>query len=446
MLDACIHVVGLGVSGFTHDDKPLLTQDAQDAIKTADKIIGSPRQLALIRPFLTTASPQLIELPKLAALAELLGDHQTCKMVVLASGDPLYYGIGRWLVNMLGRENLIFHAGISSIQAACHALGLSLQDVSAVSLHGRPLAKLRTQLHPEHTLVILTDKNSRPKALAQECINAGMGSSIITVCENMGYPEQQVRQFQVAELVDESELEFAELHVSVVQVKADKLDAKLRYLPDFPGIEDIHFITGQAAGKGMITKREVRLQILSLMQPAKGDVIWDVGAGCGSVAVELAYWQQSATVHAIEHHEQRLACLQGNKDKFGVVSNLVITAGRAPDALAELPQANKVFIGGSDGEMARLLSICWQQLPVGGVLVATAVTENTKFELQRFSQQLYAHSSHEFTPSSDTASDSELNVEIETLQLAVSRGSKLAGQLMYKPNFPVTLFKFTKLA
>ena len=421
----CIDVIGLGVA-----EHALLTPAAQTAIQQAEVIIGSDRQLAVIRQLLTDnidehqaqAKPEAkqVILPPLSQLLALLAAHQQQRVVILASGDPLHYGIGRWLLTKFGKDNLQFHAGISSIQAAWHALGLALQDVEVLSLHGRPLAKIRPRLKTKQTLVILTDKHSQPQHLAEECINAGFDQSIIWVCELLGYAQQRIRAFTAMQLLVEPALSFDPLHVSVVEPLGTG-----GILPNFPGIEDQHFVTDREAGKGMITKREVRLQILSLMQPAKGDVIWDIGAGCGGVAVELAYWQQDAKVYAIEHHPARLSCLAANQQRFGVVVNLAIIAGRAPAELATLPVANKVFIGGSDGELASVLTLSWQQLPAGGVLVASAVTETTKYQLQHFAQSL---------------SDQQT----ETLQVAISKGTKLAGQLMYKPNLPVTLFKFTK--
>jgi len=420
----CIDVVGLGVA-----EHALLTPAAQNAIQQAEVIIGSDRQLAVISQLLTSdidhqpksySQPKQVLLPPLSQLLDLLVAHQQQRVVILASGDPLHYGIGRWLLTKFGKDNLQFHAGISSIQAACHELGLALQDIEVLSLHGRPLAKIRTRLKIKQTLVILTDKHSQPQHLAQECINAGFAQSTIWVCELLGYAQQRIRAFTATQLLALPELSFDPLHVSVVEPVGSG-----GILPNFPGIEDHCFVTDREAGKGMITKREVRLQILSLMQPAKGDVIWDIGAGCGGVAVELAYWQQDAKVYAIEHHPERLSCLEANKQRFGVVANLVIITGRAPAELTILPAANKIFIGGSDGELASVLALSWQQLPVGGVLVASAVTETTKYQLQHFAQQL---------PDEQT----------ETLQVAISKGTKLAGQLMYKPNLPVTLFKFTK--
>jgi len=413
-LNISIDVIGLGVS-----DEALLSPAATAAIGSCAVVIGSARQLATISHLLE--QQQQILLPKLNELKQLLSQYSAKSVVILASGDPLHYGIGRWLVKQVGRAALNFHPAVSSIQAACHLLGLSLQDVEVLSLHGRKVEKIRRSLKAQQPLVILTDQHSQPARLARECINNGFADSTLWVAENLGYPHQKMRQFSPQQLLDDPKLVFDPLHVTVIDVQG----AGIR--PQFPGFDDALFITGQADGKGMITKREVRLMILSLLAPAVNDVIWDVGAGCGSVAIELAYWQPRATVHAIEHHAQRLECLTANRDKFGVVDNLKIIEGRAPSQLANLPIANKVFIGGSDGELAPILQQTWQQLPAQGMLVASAVTEQTKQQLIAFSDKLGD------------------NAMIETMLLAVSRGQPLAGQLMYKPNYPVTLFKITKL-
>ena len=409
-----IDVIGLGVT-----DRALLSSAAQAALENSALVIGSARQLAVVGHILT--KQQQVNLPPLAELSQLLEENKSLATVILASGDPLHYGIGRWLMNKLAAEVLNFHPAVSSMQAACHLLGVSLQDVEVLSLHGRPVEKIRSALKVKSPLLVLTDKNSQPQRLAQECLAAGFAQTTITVVEKIGYPQQTVRQFSLDELLNGAELSFDALHVSYIEPQG--LGG---ILPEFPGFEDQLFSTGMEQGKGMITKREVRLAILSMLQPSHSDVIWDIGAGCGSVTIELAYWQKNANVYALEHHPQRLSCLHENREKFGVSENVSIIAGRAPQQLSILPAANKVFIGGSDGELLSILISSWQQLPENGLLVASAVTENTKFQLQQFAEQLSEHQ------------------QVETLQIAVSKGTRLAGQLLYKPNLSVTLYKFTK--
>lgn len=479
-----IHIIGLGVT-----DHAALSDEAAAALVSSQLVIGSARQLAVVEHYLNdtdnayfsshgknshkehadrsagdseNTKRQIQELPPLRQLSELLENSTANNITLLASGDPLYYGIGRWFSKRYAAEQLRFYPGISSIQAACHSIGLSLQDAQVISLHGRPLQTLRRYLAKHRYLVILTDQHSHPVALAEECVAAGLSQSKLWVCEQLGYPEQQVREFTAQALVEQfveqnaaerlelvdqhgtsssssssSSLVFDPLHVTIIEINRDSASAtdssakpNKNYLPSFPGIPDEHFITDNEAGKGLITKREVRLAILSLLQPAPDDIGWDIGAGCGGVTVEWALWNPLGSVHAIEHHPKRLDCLQQNRDRFGVVDNLHIVAGRAPQALSELPAANKIFIGGSDGELPNMLQTLWQSLPLNGVIVASAVMETSRMQLLQFSQ------SPEFSESG----------RLETLQIAVSKGGELAGQLLYRPNLPVTLFKFTKTA
>jgi len=427
-----LHIIGLGVA--ESHSVASLGDGAALALQASQLVIGSERQRLTVAEVLAPEQ-ELMDLPKLSVLPELIAkaEHDGVQQVsVLASGDPLFYGVGRWFGRKFAAEQLHFYPAVSSVQAACHQLGLSLQDVEVLSLHGRPLEKIRRTLKKNQTLVTLTDKHSTPQALARECVAAGFADSQLHVCEQLGYSQQQLRSFNTAELVEgggSCTIEFDPLHVTVIQVCGVG-----GVLPEFPGFSDDVFITDLASqtngSRGLISKREVRLMILSLLEQGNDDVIWDVGAGCGSVAVELAYWNERTQVHAIEHHRQRLGCLAANRDKFGVVSNLNLVAGRAPEVLADLPSPNKVFIGGSDGELPQLLQQIWQQLPIGGLLVASAVTENTRQHLLAFYQQ---------------RSDSGDN-QVQSTQLAVSRASELAGQLLFRPNLPVTLFQWRKTA
>lgn len=412
---ARIHIIGLGVSATAR-----LRPEAVAALAEADWVLGSERQLNVVEPVLTGQRTRL--LPALADLAGWIDEQDrkgTRTIAVLASGDPLYYGIGGWFSRHFAGDRLSFYPAVSSLQAACHAMGVSLQDVEVLSLHGRPLAKIRTRLKRNARLLILTDKHSMPPVLARECLDAGFGESTLTVCEALGYPHQAIRTFSALALAESRE-PFDPLHVTLVQVRGQG-----GVLPEFPGIPDQHFVTDGTGGQGMLTKRETRLAILSLLQPGNDEVIWDIGAGCGSVAVELAYWRPASRVFAIEHHEERLVCLEANRQRFGVVSNLEVVAGRAPAALANLPAPDKVFIGGSGGEMPELLRLAWQRLPDHGVLVVSAVMETTKHQVLAFAQE------HQ-------------ELELETLQIAVSKGAQLAGQRVYRPSLPVTLFRFTQ--
>ncbi|TEW56532.1 precorrin-6y C5,15-methyltransferase (decarboxylating) subunit CbiE [Psychromonas sp. RZ22] len=436
-----IAVIGLGVA-----ENAMLSEAALVALQSADLVIGSERQLRTLEKHLAVqpkienlheGEQQKIEsqigslpprteiFPKLKELKALIETEN--KVVVLGSGDPLYYGIGTWISKHFHNATVRFFPAVSSITQACHSLSIAQQDVNVVSLHGRPLAKLKVALKAQQTLLLLTDKDSLPHHLAAVCLQTGFTEAEIIVCERLGYTEQKISRFTVQDLLkaeSEGKLQrFDTLHVSFILCGANK-----GYLPQFPGIKDSHFETGELGSKGMISKREVRLAILSLLQPSRKDVIWDIGAGCGGVSVEMAYWQPKAKVYAIEHNQARFDCLLQNTQKFGVVNNLNTKFGRAPEVLMGLPKANKIFIGGSDGELPKLLEKLWTTLPEDGQIVVSAVMENTKSQLLDFYNKR-----------------AELkDAELETLQVAVNKSKSLAGQLAYKPALPVSLFSFIK--
>ena len=412
--DNTIHIIGIGVAEVAELDVP-----ARDVLGKIDIVIGTERQLATVDKLLSPAQHRIL-LPKLSELKSLVEYYSKQSLAVLASGDPLYYGIGRWFSKHFANERLQFYPAVSSLQVACHRLGIALQELVVLSLHGRPLASIRQHLRRQARLLILTDHYSQPQHLAQECMEAGFTESVLIVCENLGYHNEKITRASVEALIQQWQ-SFDPLHVTYIEVLG--LGG---IQPEFPGIPDEHFITGQEAGRGMISKREVRLNILSFMQVAKGDVVWDIGAGCGSVSVELALWQPQANVYGVEYHQQRLRCLQQNRERFGVLKNLHIIKGRAPHVLRDLPTPNKVFIGGSGGELAKLLMQVWQQLPVRGVLVASAVTENTKQQLRLFAQKNLAPN------------------HFECVSLGVKRGQLVAGEINDNAKLPVEIYQFIK--
>ncbi|WP_084332628.1 precorrin-6y C5,15-methyltransferase (decarboxylating) subunit CbiE [Marinobacterium jannaschii] len=410
---AGIAVIGIGVG-----DQALLNAEAEAAIAQADYLIGSARQLETVAAIKSGA--KAIELPPLKALKAWLGQHQHSQIALLASGDPLFYGIGRWLANNADAFQLSYFPNISSIQAAVHAVGRSWQDTEVISLHGRPLQRIRARLANNRHYAVLTDSQSMPQHLALELQLAGFRDSQLTVCERLGYPDQQIRGFSVTELLN-STLEFDPLHVTLIDTAGPG-----GALAEFPGIADGAYSTDGEKGRGLLTKREVRIQVLSQLQTEASDICWDIGAGCGGVAIEWARWHRFSTVYAIEHHPDRLQHLHDNRLQFGVDANLKVVAGRAPDSLQELPEPKRVFIGGSDGALESILQTCWQRLQPGGVIVVSAVTESSKARLLLAAETL---------PGA---------VSSRWLEIAISRGDRLAGQLLMRPALPVTLLTLKK--
>jgi len=411
-----LDVIGIGVG-----EQATLTPEASRAITEAHWLIGADRQLETVASL--PGNAQHKQLPTLSELKQWLQPFEQSdqRLVLLASGDPLFYGIGSWIQRNFSEADIRFHANVSSIQAACHSVGWALQDLTVVSLHGRPKRRLRSKLGNHQRYAVLTDSQSQPHLLAAELLQSGFEQSTLIVCERLGYPNQKITHHRAIDIAEPMDVD--PLHVTLIDCRG-----RGGVLPEFPGIPDHHFSTDGDTGRGLLTKREVRLQVLSLLQPAAGEIGWDIGAGCGGVAIEWARWTPGAQIYAIEHHNGRIEHLEHNRDRFGVDANLNVITGRAPAALADLPAPDRIFIGGSGGEMKEIFQHCWQQLKSGGVMVATAVTENSKLGLQQLTAPLAAQPGN----------------QLEWLDIAVSREDRLAGQLLMRPQLPVRLMKLSK--
>ncbi len=428
-----IAVIGTGTAGDTR-----LSDAAIDALQQASRIIGSTHQFAAVESYLQDSTAERHAYPRpLSGLKALLSEqsaapnnteHPEQRLVVLASGDPLYFGIGAWLGRNLGVDRLQFFPNISSVQSAFARVGLPWQDAQVVSLHGRPLISLRARLQNHRRYALLTDDNSRPAHIAAELVQQGFNASRLWVCEDLGGPNEQISAYSARGLAAATK-PFHPLNVVLVET-----DGRGGYLPEFPGIRDADFITGSEPGKGMLSKREVRLNILALLAPQAGETGWDVGAGCGGVAVEWARWNRLGKVYAIEYHPDRLPHLQANRERFGVTPNLTVVAGMAPAAFTGLPDPDTVFVGGSSGDLAAILQQCWERLRPGGRLVCAAVTEDTRVSLHQFAAQLRNESRHPDHAGNDP----------EWVEIAVSRGEKLGARLVLRPQMPVLLVRFDK--
>lgn len=407
-----IDVISMGLAG------PLrLLPEAEAALAAADWVVGSAAQLRRLGP----CRARQLRLPPLAQLPAWLG-RRSGAVAVLATGDGLYYGIGASLARLMPDAPLHFHPNISSVQAACHRLGLAQQHVQVVSLHGRPRGLLLRALGPRKSLLVLSDRRSTPQVLARMVLDAGFGDAQMAVCERLGDGRRErVRRFAAAALPG-ARLRFAHPHISLIQTCPGDGD-----WPVFPGFAD-GFLPVSGT---QFSKRHMRLAILSMLAPAAGMRVWDIGAGSGSVALELAWWAD-LQVWAVEQDAAMARRLVQVCKRFGVDGRVHLVQGRAPAALAGLPVPERVFIGGSDGELAALLPMVYGLLPAGGVLVASAVTEDSRSTLLDFRRRLCADEGPDTT------------ARCESVQLAVAPLDALGGRDLYRPQLPVTLFRFRK--
>ena len=378
-----VSVVSLGCG-----EKALLSKGALADLGKAELIYGSERHFSQIAGAKSDARKVVFPSP-LSGLREMLAANQSARIVVLGSGDALFYGIGDWLGRLIARDKLRFHPNISSIQSCFHAIGLSWRQAEVVSLHGRSLDTLRRHIRHRHLIAVFTDGDSGPVDIAGELARQGFGRSIIRVCEAMGSAQQRIRQFSASELAkpgaERVDKGFHALNVCIIDQRRDPSLA-LPTLPAFPGISDHLFSTGAEPGYGMISKRETRLTILSLMSPENGEIAWDIGAGCGSVSVEWARWNNPGRIYAIEQSAARVGHIIINSERFGTSLNLIPVHGPAPASCAALPDPDCIFIGGSGGpgKLPELLDYAWERLKPGGKLVASAVTGQSVAALTSF--------------------------------------------------------------
>ena len=344
-------VVGIGADGWTG-----LGDDARRALVTAAMVVGSERQLDLLpaeaggtrRAWPSPMEPLVDELAAAAA-----GD-----VAVLASGDPMLHGVGATLVRKAGagRVNVIPHP--SAFALACARLGWAQADVELVSAVGRPPEVIVPMLQPSRRIVAYVTGADGAARLARVLCDRGFGASAFTVLEQLGGPQERRVDTTARQAIDHAA---DPLHLVAVQVAGGPPHARTPGLPD-----------GAFASDGQLTKRHVRSITVAALAPLPQELLWDVGAGNGSIAVEWLRAERTARAVAIEPREDRAARIADNALALGV-PELRVVCGWAPEALEDLATPDAIFVGGGITTPG-LLAECWAALATGGRLVANTVT------------------------------------------------------------------------
>ncbi|WP_293334152.1 precorrin-6y C5,15-methyltransferase (decarboxylating) subunit CbiE [Microcoleus sp. CAWBG58] len=356
-----LSVVGIGEDGLSG-----LSSIALSLLDRSKIIVGGARHLAMLptddtREKLVWASP-------LQTTVDSIISRRPESVCVLASGDPMCHGIGVTLSRRIPISEMTVIPAASAFSLACARLGWPLADVETFSLTNRPIASIALSLYPGARLLVLSADRHTPGKVAQLLTQRGFGSSLMTVFERMG-SEAERRIEEVAAAWNATDL--ADLNAIAIAVTADRetlLVSRTSGLPDAAYRHD-----------GQLTKREVRAVTLSALAPIPGELLWDVGAGCGSIAIEWMRSHRSCRAIAIERHPTRLEYIAENASNLGV-PELKIVAGDAPAALVNLPQPDAIFIGGGVTAEA-LLESCWNALGEGGRLVVNAVTVESEFKV-----------------------------------------------------------------
>lgn len=347
-----VHVVGIGDDGAAS-----LGAHERAIVAEADLLCGGARQLAF---FPEHAGECFAVKSNIEALFDLLaGAPGRRRAVLLASGDPCFFGVGPLLAARLGRERVVIHPHVGSVALAFARLGLAWQDAAVLSAHGRPLHTIVSPALAAAKFAVLTDPDTNtPAAVAAALREAGMEDASAFVCEQLGGPRERI----VASTLDGLRGQrFAPLNVLIVNREPA---AVVRCLPAFGRPEGEY-----EAAHGQITKAEVRAVALSKLEPWRAAVAWDIGAGAGSLAIELAGLMPRGAVYAVEADPAQAAVLRRNLARFPRL-NVCAHEGAAPDALAGLPAPDSVFVGGAGAALAAVLETAAVALRPGGRLVA----------------------------------------------------------------------------
>lgn len=356
-----LHVAGLSPGSLAASDV------VRGLVAQARVLAGGRRLLAAFPDFagerVPVAGPLDAVLDRLARARD-----QGEPVLVLADGDPLFFGLGARLLERFGPQALVFHPAPTAVQVAAARLGLPHAEVPAVSLHGRqdPGPLLAALSWPGRAFVY-TDPAHTPAAIGRMLADLDPGAFALTVLEDLDTPEERIRRLSPAQAAG---LEFSPLNLVLAEWlgRPDRLSGPPPFPPLALGLPDRAF----AAEKGLITKGPVRAAGLAALGLLPGSVVWDVGAGCGSVAVEAAALARRGRVFALERHPGRLEMIRENVRRFGAW-HVAVVPGEAPGAWAGLPAPDRVFVGGGLGRSPGVAAAAFEALRPGGVLVAHCV-------------------------------------------------------------------------
>jgi precorrin-6Y C5,15-methyltransferase (decarboxylating) len=391
-------IIGMGLS--VRD----LTAEHLETIRSADILIGGRRHLAAF---------QDLDIPKreisgnveetVSLIRSQMQDH---RVVVLASGDPLFFGIGGRICRELGPDRVTVRPNISCVAAAFARLNLPWQGAKVVSLHGRDgMAIVLEAIKGDEPVAVLTDPRQTPDWLAGRLLAKGIDHVQLAVFEQLGAPEENFARYCLEQAAATS---FAQPNVVIIE-KAEKDPAAYRaYL----GMREAEF----DHEKGLITKSEVRAVTLSKLALSPGLTLWDLGAGCGSVGIEASVLLGPGRIVAVEQDVARADQIRRNAKRFGIC-NLDVVQAKLPDALVGLPPPDRVFIGGGGRNLVQIISAAAKQMHANGVMVVnTVLIANLQAALQVMSQN---------------------GLVAEVVQVQISRGKAMPWDQRFEAQNPV---------
>jgi len=356
-------IVGIGDDGLAG-----LTDSARRVLATSDLILGAASIVSLLADLparKVVLDPDMTE--ALRQVREALGARNP---VLASSGDPLFYGVARYLCDRLGKESFEVLPHVSSMQLAFARVKESWEDAYLTNLAGRPIEAVIDRIRTAEKVGLFSSDEFPPARLARELLERGIDYFRAFVCENLGSPDERVTQAELAEL---AAMDFNPLNVLILVRKPNRPDRASRASRHrlFGNSDDA--FTQTLPKRGLITQAEVRAIALAQLDIRATSTVWDIGAGSGSVAIEAAQLAHLGTVYAIEPEPADVVLIQSNADSFGV-PNVKTVLGRAPEVLAGLPEPDAVFVGGTGRQADQVLSVAYERLCAGGSLAMSVAT------------------------------------------------------------------------
>ena len=379
-----IYIIGIGVEG-----KSSLSQRALGLIEGAGVLIGGRRHLACFPEFQGKKIAIGSDLSEIVKVITLNSELRTPNLIViLATGDPNFFGIADFIIKKIGRELVEIIPNVSTMQEAFARVKESWNDARFLSVHGR--GKVRSQesgVRSQKDIIdeivyydkvgIFTDPDNTPAKIAKALLNKDIDNYKAYVCEDLGTEQERVTAGSLKQIIKKR---FSPLNVMVlirsqesgVRSQRERLrtpNSELRTLFGIPHSSFSH-------SNGMITKEEIRVIAISKLKLKNNSIVWDIGAGCGSISIEAALLARKGKIFAIEKEKSRVIHIEKNKKRFAI-SNLEIIHRNAPDCLKELPLPDAVFIGGGGEDIGKILAVCSKKLTVRGRIVVNAITLDT---------------------------------------------------------------------
>ena len=401
-----VNVIGIGLSPKD------LTQEHLDIIKSADILVGGKRHLEYFKD----SSADKKEITKnitgaIDFVKDRMGENA---IVVLASGDPLFYGIGSLLAKSLGSDNVVIHPNISAISGAFSRIKESWNDAAVVSLHGRDSeTDLLSALKNRDKIAVYTDPVRNPAWVANLLIERGYEEFEMCVLERMGDPDERVSWLSLS---DASKLVFNEPNVLILKRKSSETGSDTEVLLGAPDEWYDH-------QRGLITKSEIRAVTLSKLQLLPHHILWDLGAGSGSISIEASVFLKKGRIYAVEKDPERIKQIEVNRSRFGVW-NLHINQSVLPQGLEKLPAPDRVFIGGGGRDIDEIIRKSYESLkPDGRMVVNTVVLENFETAGKLFE---------------------EIGLQTDVVQIQVNRSKKMPKGKRFEAQNPVWIISGQK--